>query len=430
MIPQELQKLMNDNEWDASISFIKKQSEPLTDELLESLAWCLSCAKKYEEAKKAYSELVIRKPTQAKYHSAMGYQFYATNEYKAALEHFERALELHPTYFKTKYRAAYSFLQLAGEFMQFTKNEFWKAIKHFEDCHSIYGDYDEETAKRERSTYAKVCFAHGKALIPSTRHIEKSISMLIKATELKPDERDYKYNLAQAFFSKGSYKEALELLNQMAIAGRPEYYEHELKAQILSTTNEFEKAIQVLLSLTKWRKKDYLFQRLAENYLALGNLEKADEFALQAINLGRVNYKNYFVRGKVLRAKKQYKTAISLFEQAREKRQSKYKQDCPEAIREIDAIMEETNGIPNNLENNYAVESQTDMVVDGNRGTIAKYNEGKGFGFIKVPSRERDLFFHVSQYEKGQVPQIGISVSFEIEITAKGESAVRITIVQ
>ena len=427
MVPVELQKMLDENRWDDGIIFLEALQEPLSDEMLDKLGWCYSRAARFDDAKNVYGELLRRKPAQASYHYSVGYQFYGQKDYKTAVEHFEKSLEIYPEYFVVKYRLAYAYLQLAGIYMQFSKNEFWKAIKHFEDCHSIYKNYDDAQARENKSVYAKICFAHGKALLSSLRHIDKTIALLSKAVELKSDEIDYKYNLAQAYYNKGNFQTAMETLDKLPRDERPKYYVQELKAQILTAVGEPNKAILLLLALIRFRKKDYLYQRLAENYLAISNFEKAEEYTKLAVSSDNKNYKNSLVYGEVLRAKKQYKTAVSYFEQARIKRQNKFSQDCPEAIKAIEEIMLTTDNNPTDTLELDVAPNNIQENGDGKKiGKVVKYDAFRGFGFIAEDGTDSSYFMHFRQYPQGVIPAVGQKVTFEAEKSEKGMRAIKI----
>lgn len=62
-------------------------------------------------------------------------------------------------------------------------------------------------------------------------------------------------------------------------------------------------------------------------------------------------------------------------------------------------------------------------------GTIAKLISDKGFGFIKVEGREKDLFFHTKDVAGGAFDSFreGDKVSFDIDETGpKGPAAVNV----
>lgn len=61
-------------------------------------------------------------------------------------------------------------------------------------------------------------------------------------------------------------------------------------------------------------------------------------------------------------------------------------------------------------------------------GTLAKWNEDRGFGFITPGQGGHDLFVHISAFPRdGGRPQIGELISFEIETAPDGKKrAVRV----
>jgi cold shock CspA family protein len=61
-------------------------------------------------------------------------------------------------------------------------------------------------------------------------------------------------------------------------------------------------------------------------------------------------------------------------------------------------------------------------------GTLSKWNDERGFGFITPAGAGGDLFVHVSAFPKdGMRPRLGEVVSFEIESGSDGKSrAVRL----
>lgn len=55
-------------------------------------------------------------------------------------------------------------------------------------------------------------------------------------------------------------------------------------------------------------------------------------------------------------------------------------------------------------------------------GTLVKWNEERGFGFVAVAAGSEEVFVHVSAFPRdGQRPQMGEMVSFEIQTGADGK---------
>ena len=61
------------------------------------------------------------------------------------------------------------------------------------------------------------------------------------------------------------------------------------------------------------------------------------------------------------------------------------------------------------------------------QGTIARLTE-KGFGFIKRPNQERDLFFHKNELKNVAFEALreGDNVTFEVADSPKGPNAVNV----
>jgi CspA family cold shock protein len=59
-------------------------------------------------------------------------------------------------------------------------------------------------------------------------------------------------------------------------------------------------------------------------------------------------------------------------------------------------------------------------------GLVIKFDPERGFGFIRAPEEERDIFVHVSQVDGGSNLAVGEQVRFDLEQTPKGPRAVRV----
>ncbi len=62
-----------------------------------------------------------------------------------------------------------------------------------------------------------------------------------------------------------------------------------------------------------------------------------------------------------------------------------------------------------------------------NNGTVKFFNNSKGFGFIEPEEGSKDVFVHAN----GLIDEIneGDKVSYEVEETPKGTSAINVTLV-
>ena len=62
------------------------------------------------------------------------------------------------------------------------------------------------------------------------------------------------------------------------------------------------------------------------------------------------------------------------------------------------------------------------------KGTITKWFDYRGFGFIDVEEQEKDIFVHTSDVKGYSSPQVGDSVEFEVTESYKGPRAVNVEI--
>ena len=63
------------------------------------------------------------------------------------------------------------------------------------------------------------------------------------------------------------------------------------------------------------------------------------------------------------------------------------------------------------------------------KGTIAKWFNYRGFGFIDVEGQENDVFVHTSDLQGISSPEVGDTVEFEVNDSYKGPRAINVEIV-
>jgi cold shock protein len=69
-------------------------------------------------------------------------------------------------------------------------------------------------------------------------------------------------------------------------------------------------------------------------------------------------------------------------------------------------------------------------VLQMNTGTVKWFNESKGYGFISPADGGADVFVHYSAIQGGgfKTLQEGQSVSYEVEVGAKGPQATQVNV--
>lgn len=386
---------------------------------LEKAAWCFSRNEDFQRAIECLDVLADREPQKAKWPYMIGYQHYAQKNWTKAIEWFEKALQLKNDYFVVKYRLAYSYYQITGNYKQLTKAEYWKALGLLEECHALWKGFGDEKRKREKSTYFSVNFLHGKMLMNLDKHRDKAITLLENALKIDGNDEACKYNLAKAYYLAGEYEFA-----QKALPVSKQYYVIELNAYIHAKIGNYDIALSQISSLLQRRKKDYLYSFLAHVHLLRGEKYKALEAIKTALKLGGNNHKNHFVYAKVLHEFGLFKTALKEIDKAIQIKASRYDSaytECEELRHDILRKMNDDYGEDENLLKKLL---KTESGEDGeNHGIIKNYNSNKGFGFIS--SENGDLFFHISKVNNSDI-MVGDKVEYSIGSTPKGACAINV----
>ncbi|RVU32890.1 cold shock domain-containing protein [Neptunomonas marina] len=56
-------------------------------------------------------------------------------------------------------------------------------------------------------------------------------------------------------------------------------------------------------------------------------------------------------------------------------------------------------------------------------GSLKKWNDDRGFGFIESPQHEEEIFVHISAFPQDEArPKVGELISFDVQIDSKGKS--------
>jgi CspA family cold shock protein len=63
------------------------------------------------------------------------------------------------------------------------------------------------------------------------------------------------------------------------------------------------------------------------------------------------------------------------------------------------------------------------------KGTVKRWLNGRGYGFIGVDGQEEDVFVHNSDVERRSSLRVGERVEFDIEETNRGPRAVNVLVI-
>lgn len=417
-IMQFARTLEKDLQWDkAAAKYEELLKENPTIAVYERATWCNSRAGDWQRAVELLHRLIELEPRSAKWHYMIGYQYYYKKQWKIAVEWFEKSLNYYPDYFVVKYRLAYAYIQIAGNYKKLTKAEYWKAIDHLRACHKLWNTYNRDKKLKESSTYFDVNFLHGKILMDLPRHRSEAITFFQTALSIKPTDKYARYNLAKTFYLDGEYEKAKE-----NIPSGNDYYIIELTAYVEAKLKNYEKAIGLVRKLLPKRKKDYLYSFLARIYLLNGEPEKAYVTAREAAIIGENNYKNYYTIAQIYHHYNLLDKAIENLQQAIKIKKRKYGTTCVHS-EELLTVIVGKKSVDHIDDRDLVSKLEELLVTHVEKSTICHYNSQKGFGFIlRSPD---NIFFHVSNCKYNDIA-VGDSVTFSTTETDKGLSAINV----
>ena len=394
------------------------------DKILEKLAWCASRAELYSDAIVYYEIMSKRKPMVAKWLYCIGYQHYMQKDWKRAIEYFVKALELYPDYLTVKYRMGYALRQECGNFMVLKKNEFWEALKQFNDCSRIWNNYNDKLKKQNAKIYADVCFQKGKLLMEMDKISDAIISFKEALLIQNNESDDCRYQLAKAYLMVNKPMEALTILPQSE-----KYYFVELKIDIYLALNDIDNAKSLLESHIVHRKKDYLYRQLAEIFIKKGDYKAAIQHANKAKEINKKNHLNRQLLARLFFEVGILKKALEEVEQATLLKQAKYKRAFDEAEQLKTKITENINKTGYSDDDIEKIKYFLDENKDKrDEGYVIQYNADRGFGFIL--SKGNKYFFHINEVRKHEQNkmQINSKLEFTPSNNNKGQIAVKIKV--
>jgi tetratricopeptide (TPR) repeat protein len=180
----------------------------------------------------------------------------------------------------------------------------------------------------------------------------QAIKSYSKAINLEPENVLLKYNLAVLYFENKDFKNTIELLNKIILR-----YPDNLKARAylgaaLQSTDNYLAAIEQYNYILNYEKNYTVYKNLGDSWLALGQLEKAEESFQKVLQLDP-NVPNVYVDLALVKFKKKdyqsaienYKKALSLKNEAGWKRALAYalwsNQELEASLEEFKAIEED-----------------------------------------------------------------------------------------
>ncbi len=239
--------------------------------VLDKYAFCLSRAKRYDEAIAVLVELQSREPGEARWPYMLGYQLYAQDRFSEALPHFIAAWRANPRHLRNLYRLAQTRLHLGDAD---------RAMRGATEVLRIWQDLPAEAQKREAQTLARAAYLVGREQLKTDA--AAAIEPLNLAVEYDAGDHDKHYLLGKALRKAGRPQDAVESLRHaLRIKPGQLYVELELAVALGRSAQGEEEAIRILGALERrlsdWQalKGAALAARLCDSVTARRLLERA-----------------------------------------------------------------------------------------------------------------------------------------------------------
>ncbi len=411
------ERAINENRWPEAVKWLAKATEliPADTAVLGKLGFCLSRNQVYQRAIEVFTDLSTREPKVARWPYMVGYQYYMQSQWAEALRWFDQALSIQPTYLIVLYRKGYTHLRM---------EQLPEAERAFKSCLTIWEALPPEAQQEKRSSYSDACFQLGKLYLKQGLTF-KARRCLTLAVEHDRDHADKRYELGKCLLQTGQANEAIKELRYADRLNAGVDYIIDRLAQAYIAIGDLTEAEKLYSRIPPYRRREYVLRNLGILYFKQERYEEAVKNLLEAIRKEPRNHHCHYylglaheALGNPVKARQAYREAIQI-------RQKRYDKSYPEAEERLRAIEEQ-------LAARRALEEPTvcSSATEGeNSGKIVFYNSQRGYGFIQSPVGER-FFFHVSDLPAGSAAREGVTVEFDVKSSLKGPQAINILLME
>jgi tetratricopeptide (TPR) repeat protein len=407
------ERAIDENRWPEAVKWLVKAREliPADTAVLGKLGFCLSRNQEYQRAIEVFTDLSTREPKVARWPYMVGYQYYVQSQWAEALRWFDKALSIQPTYLIVLYRKGITHLRM---------EQLTEAERAFKSCLTIWEDLPSEAQQEKRSSYSEACFQLGKIYLKKGLTF-KSRRCLTLAVEHDPDHADKRYELGKCLLQIGLANEAIKELRHADTLNVGVDYVIDRLAQAYIAIGDLTEAEQLYSRIPPYRRREYVLRNIGILYFKQERYEESVRNLLEAIRKEPRNHHSHYYLGlahealdNLVKARQAYREAIQI-------RQKRYNKSYPEAEERL-RITEEQLAARQALEETTVCPSASE---GENSGKIVFYNSQRGFGFIQNPVGER-FFFHVSDLPAGFAVREGVNIEFNVKSSPKGLQAINL----
>ncbi len=411
------ERAMNENRWPEAVKWLAKATEliPADTAVLGKLGFCLSRNQEYQRAIEVFTDLSTREPKIARWPYMVGYQYYMQSQWAKALRWFDQALSIQPTYLIVLYRKGYT---------HFRMEQLAEAERAFKSCLTIWEGLPPEAQQEKRSSYSDACFQLGKLYLKQGLTF-KARRCLNLAVEHDPDHADKHYELGKCLLQIGQANEAIKELRHADTLNAGVDYVIDRLAQAYIAIGDLTEAEQLYSRIPPYRRREYVLRNLGILYFKQERYDEAVRNLLEAIRKEPRNHHSHYYLGLAHEALGNFVKACQAYREAIQIRQKRYNKSYPEAEERLRATGERLATLQT-LEETAVCSSAS---AGENSGKIVFYNSQRGFGFIQNLAGER-FFFHVSDLPVGSAAREGVNVEFEVKSSLKGPQAINLLVME
>ncbi len=411
------ERAINENRWTEAVRWFVKATEltPANTAVLGKLGFCLSRNQEYQRAVVVFTDLSTREPKVARWPYMVGYQYYMQSQWVEALRWFDQALSIQPTYLIVLYRKGYAHLRM---------EQLAEAERAFKSCLTIWENLPPQAQQEKRSSYSDARFQLGKLYLKQGLTF-KARRCLTLAVEHDPDHADKRYELGKCLLQTDQVNEAIEELRHADTLNAGVDYVIDRLAQAYIAIGDLTEAEQLYSRIPPYRRREYILRNLGILYFKQEHYEEAVRSLLEAIKKESRNHHSHYYLGLAHEALGNLGKARQAYREAIHIRQKRYNKSYPEAEERLHATEEQ-------LAARQAVEEVAvcSSASEGEHsGKIVFYNSQRGFGFIQNTAGER-FFFHVSDLPGGSAVREGLHMEFDVKASPKGPQAINLLLME
>ncbi|HEV8328645.1 MAG TPA: tetratricopeptide repeat protein [Nitrospiraceae bacterium] len=421
-ILQQAEALATQGEWREAAQVVGKTEKTvgLSPRARGALAYYHSRAGDHPKAITLFEELCQLQPAEAKWHYYLGYQFQQKEQWNQAVTAYERALQLAPKWVKAHLSLGQGY-ESAGEPE--------RALETYRKGLQLYKEFSSDSRLPLVTIYGKLCHRTADILLAKSNRqgaeVGEALQCLCEGVKATPNDANSWYRLGNLLVALGRLDEALGYLSKAeALAPRTEYILHKLAQAHLKKGNA-EEAIKIYGRIPAHRQVPYILRGIAQCSLAKGQHMDAARRLHQVIEKEPGKFYHYWDFAQALVALKARDQAIGALETANrlfEKEHGKSYKRAVEKAEEIRSTLPPGERI--------SFQNSSVSVPATCFGTVTKYDQDRGFGFIKDLSDGAKVFFHISRVKERTAPEIGVRVKFVRELGEKGLQASRVWLVE